>query len=811
MRSVVLFPLLIGAAPAFAQDVASDASPDMPSVSSVNDDEDDEDLVRHGNEILVVATRLQGQLDVPQPPIATLEETDIASYGAGSLSELIEALGPQTGSGRGRGDGGPVFLLNGQRVSSFREMRDIAPEAIRRMEIFPEEVALRFGYPPNQRVVNFILKEHFATRTAAGEYNIPTMGGFTNTELEAGLFRIAGKSRFNIRGKVENTSMLTEGERGVIQSDPVAPGAPDPAYYRSLIDAARDYSLNATWSNPVGKDGSAGAITINGALTHGRGRSLHGFDAYGDPLRGGSETTKAEGGLAYNKMISGWQFTATANGSYSDTRTRLDTPQAPPAPTGVDRARTRDSGLNTLATMAGTPFRLPAGMASLTVKAGFDYTRSDNTDTASGGSTVLNRGDVSAGVNLALPITSRKDHVLGGIGDVSLNFSAGFNRLSDFGTLTDWSAGLNWSPTGKLGLQASYIVNQAAPSLNQLGNPELMAFNVPVYDFVTGETALVTIINGGNPNLMKEKQRDLKLSANWELPVLKNSNLVVEYFRNRSTDVTQGFPLLTPAIEAAFPGRAVRDQNGRLISIDRRPVTFDEIKSSRLRWGFNVSGTVGKPLPGGGGDRNPMAAARGQGGPGGGGMRGPGGPGGGPRGPGGGFRRGPGGPMGGNDNGQGRWNLSLFHTVQFTNLVTIAPGGPVLDLLDGEAISAGGVARHSLEMEGGTFYRGFGLRLNGNWTAPVDVTASGAPGSSDLRFGAVFKLNARLFINFDQRKSLVGDVPFLKGARLSFQFDNILNSRQRVIDASGATPISYQLDYRDARGRMIGVDFRKMF
>lgn len=115
-----------------------------------------------------------------------------------------------------------------------------------------------------------------------------------------------------------------------------------------------------------------------------------------------------------------------------------------------------------------------------------------------------------------------------------------------------------------MNLQASYIVNQAAPSLNQLGNPTQFAFNVPVYDFTSGTTALVTIINGGNPDLVKEKQRDLKLSLNWELPFLARSNLVADWFRNRSTDVTQGFPLLTPAIEAAFPGRAIRDASGRL-------------------------------------------------------------------------------------------------------------------------------------------------------------------------------------------------------------------------------------------------------
>jgi hypothetical protein len=54
-------------------------------------------------------------------------------------------------------------------------------------------------------------------------------------------------------------------------------------------------------------------------------------------------------------------------------------------------------------------------------------------------------------------------------------------------------------------------------------------------------------------------------------------------------------------------------------------------------------------------------------------------------------------------------------------------------------------------------------------------------------------------------------VPFLKGARLSFKVENVLDSRQKVTDNTGAVPLSYQADFLDPRGRVIGIDFRKMF
>ncbi|MFD1959383.1 hypothetical protein ACFSHP_10425 [Novosphingobium panipatense] len=46
-------------------------------------------------------------------------------------------------------------------------------------------------------------------------------------------------------------------------------------------------------------------------------------------------------------------------------------------------------------------------------------------------------------------------------------------------------------------LQASYIVDEAAPQLNQLAAPLIETYNVPVYDFTNSRTALVTTITGG--------------------------------------------------------------------------------------------------------------------------------------------------------------------------------------------------------------------------------------------------------------------------------------------------------------------------
>lgn len=790
LRPAFILPLLLLSPAALAQQAGPSAGPEAA---------DEEAIGTQRGDILVVGTRYTGQVDAAQPPLMTLNEADIATYGAGSLTELIAALSPQTGSGRGRG-GHPVILLGGQRISNFREMRDFPPEAIKRMEVLPEEVALRFGFPPNQRVINFILKDSFAAWTLDGEYNVSTHGDFAASEGKLSLLQINGPSRLNFNAYIEDGTLLTEGDRGLFQ--PTVPGDTASALFRSLIAQSRDLGVNGSWSTGLGDRGLGGSLSVNASFARNDTLSLAGLD-FGDPLERASRTDRLEGGAALNKRLGDWLATLTVDGGHivTDSLTDRRVVTAGVA-AGQDRARVANDSATSLLTLAGPAFRMPAGEVSATFKAGFAYTGIASDDTRrSGGTARLKRNDASAGFNIAIPLTSRRDNVLAGFGDFSVNFSAGLNHLSDFGTLSDWSAGLTWSPFEKLSLQASYLVNEAAPSLGDLGNPSIVSLNVPTYDFARGENVLIAVTSGGNPVLKSERQRDLKFSVNWELPIA-NSRFVAEYFRNRSSDVTAAFPLLTPAIEAAFPGRATRNAAGQLIAIDRRPVTFAETSSSRLRYGLNVSGSIGKAAPGqapGGPMGGPPPRA------------GRGGPGGGP-----GMGRGGGGMgrmmgMMGGGTGQGRWNLSVYHTLRFSDRVTIATGGPQLDLLGGDSLSGGGVARHALELEGGMFRKGFGLRLNGKWSAPTTLKANGAPGTSDLRFGSAFKLDVRIFANLGMQKRLTDMSPFFKGMTLAFQFDNIFDSRQKVTDASGATPFSYLPDFLDPRGRMVGIDLRKTF
>ena len=71
--------------------------------------------------------------------------------------------------------------------------------------------------------------------------------------------------------------------------------------------------------------------------------------------------------------------------------------------------------------------------------------------------------------------------------------------------------------------------------------------------------------------------------------------------------------------------------------------------------------------------------------------------------------------------------------------------------------------------------------------------------------------NLRLFANLGQVQGLERKIPFLRGARVSFNIDNIFNQRRDVTDATGATPLRNQPGYLDPLGRTVSVSFRKLF
>jgi hypothetical protein len=432
------------------------------------------------------------------------------------------------------------------------------------------------------------------------------------------------------------------------------------------------------------------------------------------------------------------------------------------------------------------------------------------------------------------------------MGELSVNVNLSVDRLSDFGTIHSLGYGLNWQPITQVRLVVSHTRDEAAPSVSQLGAPTVTTPGVRIFDYATGQTVDVTAITGSNPALIGDTRNVFKVGLTVKPWSSQQFTINANYVDQRIDNPISTFPAATPAIEAAFPDRFVRDAFGDLIAVDQRPTNFDWTSRRNLRFGFNWSMPVGKPVqrpqrpfaippgpapadgqppqpPGQGqqaqgqpgqdqqgqGQRRQGQQARagdGQGGPGPGfrGGGGPGGPGGG--GGGGGFRGG-----GGGGAGQGRFELAVFDTLYFANETLVRPSGPLLDVLAGAPTGkTGGQPVNAIDGQMGFTKSGLGARINATWTEGTTVIGGGASPSSVLTFSDLTTIHLRLFANFGQMPQIARKHPFLRGARLTIGLYNVFDQRLHVHDGTGVTPLSYQPAYLDPTGRTFSVSFRKL-
>lgn len=537
--------------------------------------------VTDDGDIVVFGTRLKGQLTIDQPPLAEYDEADIAAFGASSIADVIAAIEPATGSSsRGnRGGGRPVFLINGIRVSSWREFRSYPQEAVAKVEVFSEEVAQRFGFSPDQRVVNIVLKPNFQSLTAEVEYEQPGIGGYSYNEQEVTWLRIGEKGRLNFDVEVQDRSLLTEADRGLSVG-----GNTDEAEFRSLVSDTFSLQAEANYARAFIESGTS--LSLNGTFARNESLSLDGLATDRiSVLERQTDTDSYSLGSTISKPIGDWNATFTSDANHTRSATDIDRFDA----SGFDTATSRTYTIANDLTLMGYPIQLPSGDLTMTFDAGLDWRRIESEDTRTEDPLSLTRRRVNGGVNINAPILRRG----GPIGGLSVNFSGGVEDLSDFGALANWSLGANWAPTEKLNFSATRIWREVAPSLTNLGSPRIEELNQTVFDYSTGETVLATVISGGNPNLVAETQSDWNLGANWELPFWENARLQANYGINRSRDVTSS-PSFSSAFEQAFPNRVSRDGAGELLAIDRRPLTLYQTRSRILSFGLNTRGQIGK-------------------------------------------------------------------------------------------------------------------------------------------------------------------------------------------------------------------------
>ena len=798
------------------------------------DEGDEEDIV-------ITGSRPRGSVVGDIPPEDTLDARDVRATGATNINDLLDALAPQIGSVRGRGGEAPVLLLNGERISSFRELRDIPTEAILRVEILPEEVALKYGYGADQKVVNIVLRQRFRSTTAQLGAGGATEGGYVNEQGDLTRFLVQRNGRTTLNLHYEGNNMLTEAERNVVLTNaPPSLASVEDLADRSLVGTKRDIRASSTFNRQIFGNVSA---TLNTEVEHNDGLSYLGLNpSLLDPLARYNAVDTAHAGMTLSGQTrKQWHWNVIGNADLSNTITKTDESD-PTYPR--DRARETTETVDISANANGNLFKLPAGYATttLTLEGSTEHLSSStrrpdfSTQSETQRGSDLSRSIGKAKISVDLPI-SRKGHDFSALGNLTLNGNALVQQLSDFGTLTTVGAGVNLTPIDRVNLLASVTREEGPPTVNQLGDPVISTPGSRVFDFTTNQTVLVTATTGGNPNLRSDRRNVLKLSGNWQPFSKVDLRFRVDYVHQTIAHPISDLTV-TPTLETAFPGRFMRNSSNQLVSVNLIPVNFAGSTRDQVRIGLDFTHPLKSHQPSqsvlqqmrqqlGFGPRGPQDGTRGapgaEGPPPGaspaeraGGPGAPGGPGPDGRGGGGGFRGGRGGGGGGGGGGlfgggnnRGRIMFDLTDTITFVDKVLVMPGGPTLDYLHGDAAGAtGGTPRHDVQAQLGYFNNGLGARLVSNWRSATTVYS---PTGDNLHFASYGTFDLKLFANLGDIPEVVVKHPWLRGTQLQFNVNNAFNARPLVHDAAGNVPLSYQPDLLDPLGRTIMITFRKLF
>lgn len=562
----------------------------------------------------------------------------------------------------------------------------------------------------------------------------------------------------------------------------------------SKIDLSFNLSAQQNWS--AGSNGlAAAAIAVPAASSalpfatpvlvdryfadsilrqHGEGSTLHG----GMTVQGGL------GRWAWNVAT---RYDRVVNRNMSDIGVPTDALQAavaaggdPLQPLGsaeagerlVQRSRSRTDTVATHGGVNGPLIRLPAGDALVTLTT--DYSRSASVLSSGSGLAAVQpfaRSVTSASAAIDLPIASANQDVLAFAGQLGVNASAGVSAVSGYGRLANSALGFNWTPTRLVQLTGSIVRTRTAPAITLLVDPLLSVPNVPVFDYVTGRSALVSTLNGGNPALAPEQRRISTLSVQLQPFRKKELRLTLDLVNTLIEGQSASLGNVTAPFQAAFPALFSRDAQGNLVSIDLRPVNLARERERKLHWALSGNTPIGRTPP------TPPPPIAGTVAP-------------------------PPPPP------PPRLNLYAFLSgnYRFGDRLELRSGQPLLDLLDGASLTGNG-GRPRWDVDGsiggsyGAVNAGIYSQLQGSTRIRSDLAAS------DLRFSARTLL--LYYTSLDLEK--LWKQPWAKRFSVNFVVENLLDNRIAVRDRDGATPNRFQGAYSDPVGRLVRLGVRKLF
>jgi len=694
----------------------------------------------------VTVTAPRGQTIGGIAPLMQISPSELDSYGVDNLSDLVEALRPMTRSSRS--DQMAVVLINGH-LAGQTEFDNLPREAVERVEVLPETVALQYGFSENQRVLNFILREHYRAVPTRISESGATAGADQAVAADASLVSLEDEARVSVLASYKDSAWLRESDRGIDMPD---------SHYRTLQPEKSDAKIAGTVSRSI----LGVSASVEASFDVASAKSLQGL-ADDTPLLQSAPQRTARIATQLTGQWGSFVWGATAYYLHVESNSSSETAVDAAGDALVDRTQSAFNAANLQLSLSGPAASLPAGPIISNLKFGLQYqgfgTHQEFPEAALQSSNLV-RSVRSVSLNANLPVANRNRALLPALGDLSATLNAAVDNVSEFGTLVSMSYGLDWNPIEKVHLNGIYTDHRTAPTVQQLRAPAVFTPNVELFDFVASETAYVTEIAGGNPGLSETDDRVASFGLSLG-PFLGKTVFSAHYEQSRIRNAIGALPPITPYVELAFPERFVRAPDGALLELDDRWVNLQSETTDDLKWGFNLWAPLGPPAA-------PHVMPN-------------------------------------------RIEVSLFDTWYLHDTTLIRTGVPVLDLLDGAPSDiAGGQPRHKIEFRTLVYENGLGGLISAAWRSPT-VVGSGDPNAPDaIFFSSLATADVRVFADFE-RIPLTRQHAWAQGARVSFAVTNVLDRRQSVHDDTGLTPIAFAPGYLDPPGRVVAINLRKVF
>ncbi len=360
-------------------------------------------------------------------------------------------------------------------------------------------------------------------------------------------------------------------------------------------------------------------------------------------------------------------------------------------------------------------------------------------------------------LSVSIPVSARGEGELNPLGDLSIDLSAGGQTATGSAFRKQHGAGFTWTPVPPVQVLGSFEHREVVPSSEDLGAPRVETVT-RVYDFLRQEVAEPLWITGGNPLLSRGSAQSLSLEVRLRPLGSPLLSVNVGYRSRRGEGGVAPFPELTPAMEAAFPERVVRDAEGRLQMVDARPINIARSRSAEL-----VSSVALRlPTPGARAANTRTAD-----------------------------------PL--------RLTFTLNHTWRLESELLTREGVPTIDQL-----AETGQSRHYLSLQATGGKKGIGGDLRATWSSPAQVRSRHSAGR-DYRYRPPLMINAGVFILPGKLWTGAEGIGWLENLKVSLEVENLLDTYRRVTLSDGSVPPGFSRHEVDPLGRTVELSVRKRF